>query len=94
MMALNSGLADKFPDFYCAINGVDIRQNFINHANPVSANDMADVAAGLTPRSLRYDNLHPSQTIATSLEPAYALDAGANVNANFVYQFLLSKGWL
>lgn len=94
MQAINSAYKELYPDFYCEIGGVDVRQNFINYANPASANDMADVAAGLTPRSLRYDNLHPSQTIATSLDPAYALDAGANVNANFVYQFILSKGWL
>lgn len=94
MTTINSAIADKFPEFYCSVGGVDIRQNFINHANPASANDMDDVAAGLTPRSLRYDNLHPSQTAATSLDPTYALDSGANVNANFVYQFIKSKGWL
>ncbi|HIE8893504.1 TPA: hypothetical protein ACXP4G_002921 [Klebsiella pneumoniae] len=97
MMELNNRYQDKYPDFYCAINGVDVRQNFINNANPDSPDDMSDVAAGLTPRSLRYDNLHPSQQITGnggSLTPEFALDYGANVNANFVKQFLINKGWL
>lgn len=97
MMELNSRYQDKYPDLYCGINGVDVRQNFINNANPNSPDDMSDVAAGLTPRSLRYDNLHPSQQITGnggSLTPEFALDYGANVNANFVKQFLINKGWL
>ena len=97
MMELNSRYQDKYPDLYCGINGVDVRQNFINNANPSSPDDMSDVAAGLTPRSLRYDNLHPSQQITGnggSLTPEFALDYGANVNANFVKQFLNNKGWL
>ncbi|WP_254067442.1 hypothetical protein [Klebsiella sp. Q2] len=97
MMELNSRYQDKYPDLYCGINGVDVRQNFINNANPNSPDDMSDVEAGLTPRSLRYDNLHPSQQITGnggSLTPEFALDYGANVNANFVKQFLINKGWL
>ncbi|MEH8990254.1 hypothetical protein RAG39_02795 [Klebsiella quasipneumoniae subsp. quasipneumoniae] len=97
MTELNRRYKEKYPEFYCEINGVDILQNFINNANPDSADDMSDVAAGLTPRSLRYDNLHPSQQISGnggSLTPDFALDYGANVNANFVYQFLMNKGWL
>ncbi len=97
MMELNGRYQDKYPDLYCGINGVDVRQNFINNANPNSPDDMSDVAAGLTPRSLRYDNLHPSQQITGnggSLTPEFALDYGANVNANFVKQFLINKGWL
>lgn len=97
MTELNRRYKEKYPEFYCEINGVDILQNFINNANPDSADDMSDVAAGLTPRSLRYDNLHPSQQIngnGGSLTPEFALDYGANVNANFVYQFLMNKGWL
>ena len=42
---------------------------------------------GFNSRSLRYDNLHPSQQISGnggSLTPDFALDYGANVNANFV----------
>ncbi|ATV25065.1 hypothetical protein [Pectobacterium phage PEAT2] len=97
MTELNRRYKEKYPEFYCEINGVDILQNFINNANPNSPDDMSDVAAGLTPRSLRYDNLHPSQQISGnggSLTPEFALDYGANVNANFVYQFLMNKGWL
>ncbi|MCP6286024.1 hypothetical protein NL472_27625, partial [Klebsiella pneumoniae] len=97
MTELNRRYKEKYPDFYCEINGVDILQNFINNANPASPDDMSDVAAGLTPRSLRYDNLHPSQQTTGnggSLTPEFALDYGANVNANFVHQFLINKGWL
>lgn len=97
MTELNSRYQDKYPDFYCEIDGVDIRQNFINHANPASAGDMEDVAAGLTPRSLRYDPLHPSQQIngnGGSLTPELALDYGANVNATFTRDVFNNKGWL
>lgn len=58
---------------------------------------MEDVAAGLTPRSLRYDPLHPSQQIngnGGSLTPELALDYGANVNATFTRDVLNNKGWL
>lgn len=97
MMDINSRWQDKYPEFYCQVGGVDIRENFINHANPASAGDMADVEAGLTPRSLRYDSLHPSQQIngnGGSLTPELALDYGANVNAVFTRDFLTHKGWL
>ncbi|MCJ1857473.1 MULTISPECIES: TolB-like translocation protein [Klebsiella pneumoniae complex] len=97
VMELNRRYKEKYPDFYCEIDGVDIRQNFINHHNPASDDDVADIAAGLTPRSLRYDSLHPSQQIngnGASLTPELALDYGANVNAKFVHQFLLKKGWV
>ncbi|MEX0519155.1 TolB family protein [Raoultella planticola] len=97
MMEINSRWQDKYPEFYCEVGGVDIRENFINHANPASAGDMADVEAGLTPRSLRYDSLHPSQQIngnGGSLTPELALDYGANVNAVFTGDFLTNKGWL
>ncbi|WP_373857535.1 hypothetical protein AAH427_09925 [Klebsiella pneumoniae] len=97
MTELNRRYKEKYPDFYCEIDGVDVLQNFINNANPDSPDDMSDVASGLTPRSLRYDNLHPSQQITGtggSLTPEFALDYGANVNANFVKQFLINKGWL
>lgn len=97
MTELNHRYQDKYPDFYCGIGNVDIRQNFINHANPASAGDMEDVAAGLTPRSLRYDPLHPSQQIngnGGSLTPELALDYGANVNATFTRDVFNNKGWL
>lgn len=97
MMELNRRYKALYPEYYCEINGTDIRQNFISHANPASAGDMADVAAGLTPRSLRYDTLHPSQALSGnggSLTPDLALEIGANVNAEFVWQFIKNKGWL
>ncbi|MEX0567141.1 TolB family protein [Raoultella terrigena] len=97
MTELNHRYQDKYPDFYCEIDGVDIRRNFINHANPASAGDMEDIAAGLTPRSLRYDPLHPSQQIngnGGSLTPEFALDYGANVNATFTCDVFNNKGWL
>lgn len=97
MMDINSRWQDKYPEFYCQIGGVDIRENFINHANPASARDMADVEAGLTPSSLRYDALHPSQQISGnggSLTPELALDYGANVNAVFTCGFFNERGWL
>ena len=97
MVELNHRYQDKYPDFYCGIGNIDIRQNFINHANPASSGDMEDVAAGLTPRSLRYDPLHPSQQIngnGGSLTPELALDYGANVNATFTRDVLNNKGWL
>lgn len=97
MVELNHRYQDKYPDFYCGIGNIDIRQNFINHANPASSGDMEDVAAGLTPRSLRYDPLHPSQQITGnggSLTPELALDYGANVNATFTRDVLNNKGWL
>lgn len=97
MQKINQRYQDKYPDYYCAVDGVDILQNFINHANPASEGDMEDVANGVTPRSLRYDSLHPSQQIegtGGSLTPELALDYGANVNANFVYLTLKDKGYL
>ena len=97
MSLINGMVKEKYPEYYCEINGVDIRQNFINHHNPASSDDVSDIELGLTPRSLRYDNLHPSQQISGSggsLTPDLALEIGANVNAEFVYQFITSKGWL
>lgn len=89
IMYLNSELKRLYPGNYCEINGVDLLQNFKNHYNPAYAQDVTDVANGVTPTSLRQDTLHPSQ----SLRPN-ALYIGTEVNANFVYQFMVSKGWL
>ena len=89
MFSLNAAYKRAYPEYYCEINGVDILQNFINHANPNYADDVADVAAGTTPRSLRYDDLHPSQVLQEN-----ALHIGADVNAEFIYQYLTKKGWL
>ncbi|HHL5206286.1 TPA: hypothetical protein ACQ8ET_003057 [Klebsiella pneumoniae] len=89
MFSLNAAYKRAYPEYYCEIEGVDILQNFINHANPNYADDVADVAAGTTPRSLRYDDLHPSQVLQEN-----ALHIGADVNAEFIYQYLTKKGWL
>ncbi|EMF0762625.1 hypothetical protein V2E84_002549 [Klebsiella variicola] len=91
---LNNLYKQNFPDNYCQINGVDLLQNFMNHYNPTSPGDVEDINNGVTPRSLRYDNLHPSQSISGSVTPEYALYAGADVNAEFVYNFMKLKGWV
>ncbi|HBW8256373.1 TPA: hypothetical protein MFH99_005675, partial [Klebsiella pneumoniae] len=77
------------PDNYCEIDGVDLLANFNAHYNPAYAPDVTDIDNGITPRSLRQDSLHPSQTLQ-----ANALYIGADVNAQFVYQFMVKKGWL
>ncbi|HBQ5421764.1 TPA: hypothetical protein MXB82_001489 [Klebsiella pneumoniae] len=89
IFSLNAAYKRAYPEYYCEIDGVDILQNFINHANPNYADDVTDVAAGTTPRSLRYDDLHPSQVLQEN-----ALHIGADVNAEFIVQFLTKKGWL
>ncbi|MFM4159148.1 hypothetical protein AB8R75_06650 [Klebsiella quasipneumoniae subsp. similipneumoniae] len=91
---LNSKLKDEFPEYFVEIDGVDLLQNFMNHHNPASPGDLEDIANGVTPRSLRYDWLHPSQSLSNSLTPEYALYVGAEVNAEFVYQFMKRKGWV
>ncbi|AHF77883.1 N-terminal phage tail fiber protein [Sodalis praecaptivus] len=91
---LNNTFKKQFPEFYCQIDGVDMLQNFINHHNPDYADDVTDVTNGVTPRSLRYDYLHPSQAKSSSMAPDYALYVGAEVNAEFVYNFMQLKGWV
>ncbi|HGF9262078.1 TPA: hypothetical protein ACJEST_001263 [Klebsiella pneumoniae] len=86
---MNRELKKLAPDNYCEIDGVDLLANFNAHYNPAYAQDVAAIANGITPTSLRQDSLHPSQTLQ-----ANALYIGADVNAQFVYQFLLKKGWL
>ena len=86
---INRLYKEVYPENYCEIDGVDLLQNFINHHNPKSEKDLADVKAGLTPSSLRLDNLHPSITKKES-----ALYAGAEVNAEFIARFLKHKGWV
>lgn len=86
---LNAAYKAEFPEFYCEIDGVDLLQNFKNHANPNYSADVQAVANGTTPPSLLLDTLHPSQTLQPN-----ALHIGADVNAQFVYQFLLMKGWI
>ena len=91
---LNARLKVELPEYYVEIDGVDLLQNFINHHNPTSAGDLEDIANGVTPRSLRYDWLHPSQSLSNSVTPEYAIYVGAEVNAEFVYQFMKRKGWV
>lgn len=87
--AINAGLKAALPEFYCEIDGVDLLQNFKNHYNPANATDVQNIADDTTPASLKYDTLHPSQTLMSG-----ALYVGAEVNANFVCQFLKHKGWV
>ncbi|WP_224051882.1 hypothetical protein [Klebsiella quasipneumoniae] len=89
ILNLNREYKKLAPNNYCEIDGVDLLQNFKNHYNPAYAQDVTDIANGITPTSLRQDSLHPSQTLQ-----ANALYIGADVNAQFVEQVLLNKGWL
>ncbi|HIC8804637.1 TPA: twin-arginine translocation signal domain-containing protein [Enterobacter asburiae] len=86
---INSLYKKSFPENYCEIEGVDLLQNFMNHHNPQSKQDLADIKAGITPSSLRADELHPSIT-----KNEGALHAGTEVNAEFVAKFLKLKGWV
>lgn len=86
---INSLYKKAFPENYCEIDGVDLLQNFMNHHNPQSKQDLADIKAGITPSSLRVDELHPSIT-----KNDEALYAGTEVNAEFVAKFLKLKGWV
>lgn len=86
---INSLYKKSFPENYCEIDGVDLLQNFMNHHNPQSQQDLADIKAGITPSSLRADELHPSITKKDG-----ALFAGTEVNAEFVAKFLKLKGWV
>ncbi|UAE58697.1 right-handed parallel beta-helix repeat-containing protein [Salmonella enterica subsp. enterica serovar Uganda var. 15+] len=88
LAALNNNLKADFPDNYCQISGVDLLQNFKSKYNPAYAGDVTDIANGITPRSLREDNLHPSETLQPN-----GLYIGAKVNADFIAQFIKSKGW-
>lgn len=88
LAALNANLKTQFPNNYCEIGGIDLLQNFKNHQNTAYDNDVADVSNGITPRSLRSDNIHPSE----DLQPN-ALHVGAQVNAEFIAQFIKLKGW-
>ncbi|VTM70373.1 Uncharacterised protein [Raoultella planticola] len=86
---INAALKSAFPENYVEIDGVDLMQNFKNHYNPAYAQDVTDIANDTTPTSLRTDALHPSQVLRPD-----ALYIGAEVNANFIYQFMKLKGWV
>lgn len=86
---MNIALKAAFPENYCQINGVDILQNFKNHYNPANPQDVTDIANGVTPSSLRSDNIHPS-----NVKKEGALYVGTEVNAEFIFNFMKSKGWI
>lgn len=86
---INRLYKESYPENYCEIEGVDLLQNFMNHHNPQSQQDLADIKVGITPSSLRADELHPSITKKDG-----ALFAGTEVNAEFVAKFLKLKGWV
>jgi len=86
---INRLYKEAWPDNYCEIDGVDLLQNFMAHHNPSSEQDLKDISNGLTPSSLRADELHPSAT-----KKQNALHAGTEVNAEFVAKFLKVKGWV
>lgn len=84
----NAKLKTAYPNNYCQIGGVDMLDNFNAHYNPSSPQDVADINNGVTPSSLRYDDLHPSRYVQDG-----ALHAGVRVNAEFICKFIKSKGW-
>ncbi|HIF5903227.1 TPA: hypothetical protein ACX3HX_006014, partial [Raoultella ornithinolytica] len=84
---INQEARDLCPENYVQIDDVDLLQNFKNHHNPASAQDVADIENDTTPTSLRTDALHPSQVLKSD-----ALYIGAEVNAEFNYQFFKNKG--
>ncbi len=86
---INEEARALIPDNYVQIDDVDLLQNFKNHHNPASAQDVADIENDTTPTSLRTDALHPSQVLKSD-----ALYIGAEVNAEFNYLFFKSKGWV
>lgn len=93
-MLSNSMLKKQFPKLWCEIDGVDMRQNFIEHYNPAYAQDVSDYNNDIPPTSLKYDGLHPSQSKETSNAPEYALKIGADVNAEFTFQKFQLLGWV
>ena len=84
----NAQLKATYPNNYCEISGVDMLQNFKNNANSNYPSDVTDVSNGVTPRSLRYDSLHPSR-----YRQENSLRSGVQVNSEFVARFIKSKGW-
>lgn len=94
VMLSNSMLKKQFPKLWCEIDGVDMRQNFIEHYNPAYAQDVSDYNNDIPPTSLKYDGLHPSQSKETSNAPEYALKIGADVNAEFTFQKFQLLGWI
>lgn len=86
---INRLYKESYPENYCEIEGTDLLQNFMNHHNPQSQQDLTDIRNGVTPSSLRQDELHPSITKKDG-----SLYAGTEVNAEFIAKFLKKKGWV
>lgn len=96
---INSTIKSLYPENYCEIDGVDALQNFINHYNPEYAGDVEDKNNGIQPRTLRYDNLHPSQSKTVGANGAspyaeFALVIGAEVNGIMIENFSTIRGWI
>lgn len=49
ILYLNSEYKKLAPDNYCEIDGVDLLANFNAHYNPAYAQDVTDIANGITP---------------------------------------------
>ncbi|EOJ8782407.1 TPA: TolB family protein [Escherichia coli] len=94
VMLSNSMIKKKYPELWCEIDSVDMRENFVNNYNPAYSQDVSDFGNDIPPTSLKYDGLHPSQSKETSNAPEYALQAGADVNAEFIYQKFQLLGWV
>ncbi|PRD14059.1 hypothetical protein CQW29_18840, partial [Pantoea coffeiphila] len=80
--AVNAMYKSLYPENYCQIDGVDLLQNFRSHYNPALPDDVTAYNAGTVPPSLLNtgDTLHPN-------------NAGIAINAAFINQFLIKKGW-
>lgn len=80
--AVNAMYKSLYPENYCEIDGVDLLQNFRSNYNPSLPDDVSAYNAGTVPPSLLNigDTLHPN-------------NAGITINAAFINQFLIKKGW-
>ena len=80
--AVNAMYKSLYPENYCEIDGVDLLQNFRSNYNPSLPDDVSAYNAGTVPPSLinTGDTLHPN-------------NAGIAINAAFINQFLIKKGW-
>lgn len=94
VMLSNGMIKKKYPELWCEIDGVDMRENFVNNYNPAYSQDVSDFGNDIPPTSLKYDGLHPSQSKETSNAPEYALQVGADVNAEFIFQKFQLLGWV
>ncbi|MDV0388835.1 hypothetical protein RVP52_15305, partial [Klebsiella grimontii] len=86
---VNEEIKNIFPNNYCLVKGLDALQNFSAHYNKNNPQDLKDISEGLTPTTLRMDNLHPSDRVKKG-----AMLSGVEVNAKFIADCLRDKGWL